>query len=122
MKHVTYADKTLFVGDEAADLLLEYAALLANKHSADTVEVNAIGSDGNAVSATFLLDAGAPLMAESTNSEMEPPDNWVAMEYMRGQMSKLRPPLPITSEPIAADDNSFAMQVGHDEFFDDFSS
>ncbi|GAA0964022.1 hypothetical protein [Frigoribacterium faeni] len=86
MKHITFASKSLLVGDDAADTLLEYAALLAQSGQADTVELNAINADGNAVVATFLLDAGASLMAESTTSEIEAPDNAEAIEYMRSEI------------------------------------
>jgi hypothetical protein len=36
---VTFADKPLGVDDEAADLLLEYAALMASRGSADTADL-----------------------------------------------------------------------------------
>ena len=39
MKHVTYSDKSLLVGDIAADLLMRYAAALANTNGADTVDI-----------------------------------------------------------------------------------
>jgi hypothetical protein len=87
MKHITFADKSLLIGDEAADLMLEYAAKLAGSSNADTVKLNAISSDGDEVVATFLLDAGAPLMAETTTSTLPEPDNTDAVAYMIGQMA-----------------------------------
>jgi len=86
MKHITFATKSLFVDDEAADTLLEYAALLAQSGDADTVELNAINADGNQVVATFLLDSGSPLMAETTTSSLEPPENGEAIAYMRTEI------------------------------------
>jgi hypothetical protein len=47
MQHVTFADKSLLVGDDAALLLLEYAAAVAGNDEGDTVMLNAIGSDGD---------------------------------------------------------------------------
>ncbi|MCP2031321.1 hypothetical protein L1277_001412 [Okibacterium sp. HSC-33S16] len=95
MKHITFADKTLLSGDQVADLLLEYASLLAGKGDADTVTIHAIGPDGNEVDATILLDAGAPLMAETTNSTMPEPDNAEAVSYMQEKMMLLSSPPPV---------------------------
>jgi len=89
MRHVTFADKNLLVGDDAADLLLEYAAALSSVGKADTVRVAAISSDGDAVVATFLLNAGSPLMAETTHSSLPEPDNEEVAQYMRERIDRL---------------------------------
>jgi hypothetical protein len=89
MKHVTYADKSLLMGDEAADTLLEYASALVNAGKADTVDVHAFGEDGQEVVATFLLETGAPVMAETTHTSMKEPDNWEAIAYMREHIERL---------------------------------
>jgi hypothetical protein len=91
MKHVTFADKSLLVDDETADLLLEYAAALARSGDADAVDIHAFSSDGDEVTATLLLDAGAPLMSETTNSSLTEPDNEPAQTYMRQQLARLSP-------------------------------
>jgi hypothetical protein len=92
MKHLTFGDKALFVGDAAADTLLEYAARLADAGRADTVELEAIGPDGHSVTATFLLDPGASLMAETADdSAFQEPDNAAAVERMKQAMQDLRP-------------------------------
>jgi hypothetical protein len=91
MKHLTYANKSLLVGDEVADLLLQYSARLASSGSADTVEVHAIGSDGNDVTATFLLGEGAPLMAETSTTQLPEPDNTVAVQQITDGMSRITP-------------------------------
>lgn len=110
MKHVTYSDKSLLIGDEAADLLMEYAAEVARAHTADTVNLKAYGSDGNAVVATFLLGQGSPLMAETANGDIPEPDNSAAIGYMRDRLRLL------TSPPAAS-------AVGPAEFDpDDFDS
>jgi len=104
MKHVTYSDKSLLVGDEAADLLMRYAALLANSNGADTVNIHAIGADGADVVATFLLDAGAPLMAETSTASVKEPDNKEAEDYMRRRMDQLnRFTRPVVGESITYD-------------------
>jgi hypothetical protein len=112
MKHVTYSDKSLLIGTEAADLLMEYAAALIGAHTGDTVDINAIGVDGNAVSATFLLGEGAPLMAESANAQLEEPDNSAAIDYMREKMRVMHtPPAVTTLEPIDFEDDFGDLQT-----------
>jgi hypothetical protein len=83
MMHVTFSDKTLLVGDEIAQLLLEYAAALARTGGADTVRVQAYGADADKVVAMLLLDEGAPLMAETTHTDLPAPDNEEAAAYIR---------------------------------------
>lgn len=95
MKHVTYGDRSLLTGTQAADVMMQYAALLARHHSADTVDLKAISTDGNDVTATFLLDTGAPLMAETTHSSMSEPDNSDVIAYMQTQIMRLSTPPPV---------------------------
>ena len=95
MKHITYGDKTTFLTDDTADALLEYASALADNGRADTVELQGVGPDGNEVTITFLLDSGATLMSESTNSSMTPPENRDAISYMRERTMQLSSPPPV---------------------------
>ena len=91
MKHLTYADKGLLVGDEIADLLLQYSARLASSGVADTIDVHAFSSDGDEVTATFLLGEGAPLMAETTRSGLPEPDNSEAVQQITERIGRLAP-------------------------------
>jgi hypothetical protein len=91
MRHLTFADKSLLVGDEVADLLMEYATLVVSGGHADTVR--AFGADGQEVVATLLLDQGVPLMAETSQSSMVEPDNAEALEYLRGRIRLMTSPL-----------------------------
>jgi hypothetical protein len=92
MKHITYAEKSLLVGDRAADLALEYGAALATNGKADTINLHAFGADGDEVVATLLLDAGSNLMAETTHTSMEEPDNSEAEAYMQEHIALLSSP------------------------------
>ncbi|MBF4567487.1 hypothetical protein ITJ57_01810 [Plantibacter sp. VKM Ac-2880] len=98
MKHLTYSDKALLIDDATADALLEYAALLARAGDADSVSVTAYSGDGQTVEATFLLDAGAPLMCETTHSTMNEPDNAIPLSYLREQIALRSSPPSIASE------------------------
>jgi hypothetical protein len=95
MKHITYADKSLLVGDEAADTITEYAAVLAKHGSADTVTLAAYGADGSDVEGTFVLDQGTVLMAETTHSSIPEPDNADAVMQMREKIMRLNSPHPV---------------------------
>ncbi|HEY8591094.1 MAG TPA: hypothetical protein VIL55_16225 [Naasia sp.] len=86
---MTYAEKSLLLGDEAADTLTSYAAVLGNFGGADDVTVAALGVDGEEVSATFILNSGTVLMAESTKSRLPEPDNADVVAYMRARIGEL---------------------------------
>ena len=88
VKHVTIAGESLLVGDEVADALVMYAALLGKVHSADRVVLRSIGRDGEEVEADFLLNPGVVLMAESTTSELPEPDNADALGYIHDRMQQ----------------------------------
>jgi hypothetical protein len=92
MKHVTYAEKSLLVGDDAADLMMKYASELANGGMSDTVSLNALGADGDEVVATLLLGQGAPLMAETSTTSLAALDNTEAVQYMREKLMQLADP------------------------------
>ena len=98
MKHVSYADKSLFMGDDAADTLLECARLVADNDRADTVTLRSISTDGNTVEASFLLDASTILMVETTNSEVEPPDNSEAVQDLKERIDAITRPVSVDSQ------------------------
>jgi hypothetical protein len=98
MKHVTYSEKSLLIGDHASELLMSYATILGRTGGADSVTVHAIGVDGNEVDATFLLNVSTILMIESANTTVEEPDNEYAIEYMRQRMNALTQPFELRSE------------------------
>jgi hypothetical protein len=98
MKHVMFAEKSLLMGDEVADCLLEYARLLAENSAADNVTIRAISPDGNTIDAALLLNASSVMMAESTNSTVEPPSNDEAVKYMQDRIDRLLHPPSVMPE------------------------
>ncbi len=109
MKHLPLGEKSLFVGDEAADALLQCASVIARSARADTVELNVIGPDGHIGTATFLLDTGTNLVAESADDEaFAEPDNSQAVKYMREQLAAIERP----ASPVAATDEDLAQMGG----------
>lgn len=106
MKLVTYADTPLLIGDEAADLLLRFAASLANVGRADVVVVKALGTLGASVDVTFLLDAGSVMLSKQADSDLPEPDNSTAVAYMRNRMHALEQPLRVRQGDATFDDVS----------------
>lgn len=106
MKHVTTADKSLLIGDEAAETLIAYATLLGQNQSADDVTLSAYGADGDPVEVTFLLNNGTTLLIESSESEVPEPDNGEALVDLRERMRLLQSPptvQPETDVPAASE-------------------
>lgn len=105
MIYITVGEKSFLLGNEAADAVLKYAALLAQHHTADTVTLNAISLDGDEIRVTMLLYTGAPLMSETTHSSQPEPENSVAVSYMAAhtdQLTWLSVAMPDDASSIAA--------------------
>jgi hypothetical protein len=92
MKHVMYAEKSLLMGDEVVDLMMEYAVLLGRNASADSVSVEAIGTDGDQVTATFLIGPATIMVAETARSSLPEPDNEDAVHYLTEQIGLIKTP------------------------------
>lgn len=91
MKHLQFGTKSLFVGDEAADALVDYAAHVAQLQTGDRVDLRGFSSEGNRITTTFLLNAGTDLVAESTNLpfDADDADNVDAVAYMQSRVREL---------------------------------
>ncbi|MDY0910449.1 hypothetical protein [Microbacterium sp. CFBP9034] len=110
MKHVTFADKSLLTGDETADLLVEYCAVLARAGDADTVDIVAYTVTGDKVTAKMLLNTGAPLMAETAHTDLAEPDNDDVTAYMREQIAlRMSPPNAQSIEPEMDREHDFGL-------------
>jgi hypothetical protein len=103
MMHVTFADKSLLMGDDAAEILLEYATALAASGQADQVMLRAIGGDGNEVEVHMLLNAGTIIASESTNSTTNAPDNRDNVTDIRRRLGRLTAGIGPGAFPYSAD-------------------
>lgn len=95
MKHITFAGKNFLVGDRVADAILEYAAMLGETRSADSVDITAIDADGDVVTATLFLSPGVPLVAETTNNSLPEPDNDETTAYIEARLAQHVDPAPV---------------------------
>jgi hypothetical protein len=89
MKHLLFGQKSIFLGDDAAEALIAYAAHIAKMGSGDSVDMWGINAEGNLVATSFLLNSGSNLTAETTDLEHEDPDNKEAIAYIRKQLDLL---------------------------------
>jgi hypothetical protein len=97
MKHVTYADKAIFLDDDSADWMMEYARALGSAGMTDTVTLTGIGMDGNEVDATFLLNASTELVTQTTHNALVGPTNEEAVGYMQERTHLILSPPPARS-------------------------
>jgi hypothetical protein len=88
VQHITTPDKSFLVGDVATELLMRYAALIAQVRGGDSVKVNAISGDGDDVVATLLINSGSLITAETTRSSQQEPDNRDLEGYLRSRMAE----------------------------------
>jgi hypothetical protein len=95
MKHLTVESKDLLIGDEAADALTEYAALVAKQGTGDRVDIHAFSSDGDEVVATIVLSGGTTLLVETAHNTLPEPDNTEAIAYMHGKIREAASPPPV---------------------------
>ncbi|OUE23123.1 hypothetical protein BFL37_14280 [Clavibacter michiganensis] len=100
---MTYAARTLLVGDEMADVMMEWSAALAADGAAEALTVVAIGRDGDDVVATFQLGAGSPVMVGTSATTLPEPDNAGVVARLRALLDRRATPRPIVSEPPRAD-------------------
>ena len=110
MRHVTYGDKPILIGDEVAAVLLEYAAQVARAGGGDSITLRAIDTDGNDVEVTFLLDAGATLMSQTATTSVQEPDNSEAIAFMRERLATMQSPAQAQAFP---EDEAKLMQNSH---------
>ena len=88
MKKVNYSDSSQVVGDEVADVLLEYAAALATHQASEPVKFRAVGTDGGEVDASFLLGPASQIAVEEADDGPEP-RNDEAIDFMRERIRAL---------------------------------
>jgi hypothetical protein len=101
MRHLTVESKNLLIGDEVADLLTQYAAIVADHGRGDRVHLHAISSDGDEVVLTIVLSAGTTLITETAHTGLPEPDNAEAIDYLLQRIRQLRTPPPV--QPMEAE-------------------
>ncbi len=88
MKVVHYSAGSVLIGDDAADALLDYAAALARRSLAATVELTTIAS-GLTGTTKFLVGPASELVAVPTEAFEDEPDNAAVVAEMRRRIADL---------------------------------
>ena len=100
MKLINYADTDWLIGDEAADLMLEYSVLMAREGTADSVDICVIAMDGTHQTVSILLGPATMMTARHVDSEAAEPDNSQVIEEVRARIHAiLSPPSVLPSDP-----------------------
>ena len=90
MKHLTISEKSVLLGDEAADLLASYTVALADAGRADSADLLVINTgESTPTGLTAVLDAGTQLVVESVQSDLPEPDNGKLVEYLLGRIGRI---------------------------------
>jgi hypothetical protein len=79
MRRIVYAGGTFITGDEVADALLDYAAVLANLERAATISVPAIGESGP-TEVKVLVGPASQVLSEASDHAGPEPD---AADFIR---------------------------------------
>lgn len=104
MKSITYAEKSWLLGDDAADAVVEYAVLLARTGSADSVDVNALSTQGTPHLLTLVIGPATMMTLASVEVPMDEPDNDEAVIIIHERMRIIQsPPITLPSRGGAGD-------------------
>jgi hypothetical protein len=99
MKRLSYLDVHIFVGDDFADAVLDFAAALARSQAAETLHFNAVDERGEPSVVGFLLGPASSLIIQSTTLSLPEPDNTAAFEFLSGRMSDHAVARPAPEQP-----------------------
>jgi hypothetical protein len=80
------------------DAVLEYARVIGDAGTADTIAIQAIGPDGNTVVVGLLLNASTSLIVEATYYELPAPDNDDVVAEIRDRIAAITRPLAAQPE------------------------
>ena len=91
MKELVVAGSVFLVDDAAADLVVDYTAVLTRAHSADVIELRAITDAGRAVEVSLVLSAATPVFSQTVLRTVPEPDNTDMVHYMRDAIRRKSP-------------------------------
>lgn len=105
MQRIHYAGEVLLTGTDIADAIVDYAAALAAKRSAASVEIPVRTADGGVGRANLLVGPASQLVTEPVDSDGDELVDHELVQRLRGAVSSL------ASRPLVG--------AGADEEFDD---
>ena len=104
MKLLNYGDTEWLVGDEAAQLLMDYSVLMARVNTADSINVTMLDSHGESQNLNILIGPATMMTSRATVSEFAEPENDAAVAEVRGKIAAIEDPPPVQPvEPLVGD-------------------
>jgi hypothetical protein len=114
VKRISYADSKIATHDRVADLVLEYAKILARTESADTVTIPYRTDAGELAEVTMLIGPASQVTASTDDDDDFPGDPGAAIAELEERIRARTPQNMATQERLPADEFD-------DDDFDDYS-
>ena len=106
MKLLNYGDTEWLVGDEAAELLMDYSVLMARVNNADSVNVTMLDNHGTPQNLNILIGPATMMTSRETETEFPEPENASAVTEMRGKIAAIEDPPPVQPAPPLTTDQT----------------
>jgi hypothetical protein len=86
MMRISYAGDQVLTGDEAAEVLLEFASQLGKRGATELVELRTIQGTGEPGVSRFLLGPASQMLISTHPSTLDQPDNSESIAFMRSEL------------------------------------
>jgi hypothetical protein len=103
MREVAYAGGSFLTGDEIADVLLEYAAELANADRAATVHIPSIDAGGEVRDVVIVIGPASQVLSEPVHSAVDDPDAGDFVTEVTERINQLRRSPVSPADPSSVD-------------------
>jgi hypothetical protein len=98
VKYIHYDGTEIMTGDEIADALLDYAAILGANGRTDTVAIPAVADDGSVTRTTVLIGPASELtLSAAPDDELEPEDH-VFIRHLRDASERAGAKRPVDAD------------------------
>lgn len=104
MKSITYGEHSWLLGDEAADVLMEYAVVLAQRETADSVEMRVMDTEGRDQRVRFLIGPATMMTSELIASTRDEPENADSIAAIR---ERIDASTVVQANPMPASEGEF---------------
>lgn len=112
MKLLNYGDTEWLVGDEAAQLLMDYSVLMARVNTADSINVTMLDRHGEPQNLNILIGPATMMTSRESPGLYPEPENASAVAEIREKIAAIEEPTPVQPSPALLADE----QVGEYEF------
>ena len=92
MKLINYGDAAWLLGDEAAELLMDYSVMMARVNNADSVNVTMLDAEGSAQNLNILIGPATMMTSRETDSTYPEPENAATVAEVRAKIAAIESP------------------------------